>query len=573
MKKQSISFLVLIVFITVTACKQKPVDLYAGFENETYLANNQKDIYSVELEKGSLLEMTLIQKGADIVIDTYDPSGVKLQSFDSGGTSGPEQCRIEAKTSGKYRLEVYPFIAYISESVESNNKKRKKNTSNYAIISVKILTEKECRQKLDLKRENAPQVISWIESNAIPVNSVNAGSDFEDLQPLKQILMDVRYVGLGEATHSTREFFQMKHRMLEFLVKEMGFTIFAIESSFGGCKNINDYVLYGKGDAHTALASQGFWIWDTEEVIEMIEWMRTYNLSVPEDKKVKFTGFDIQQNYKGGGISVIESYLNKVDSVRFHEMKPLLDSIDLALNVKNKDSVMFAYKNFFSFFVMSKGIYVQKSSEEEYNTVLEYCRVVLQFIDSYLMSEKDQRIQERDWRDYYMASNFMDMIEHEKPGTKAVIWAHNGHISHNDAEFSNPFGSYLKKAYGDKYYALGFVFNKGSFRAIEFSTSGEFLGLQEFTVLPAKEMSLDWYLAQINQPIFILNYRNSSSPDFIRNFLNDPIDTREFGSVTDRSTLHLVYSNIKLSTSYDGIIFINETTRSRPTEKGIGQGK
>jgi len=66
------------------------------------------------------------------------------------------------------------------------------------------------------------------------LKSVKAESGFEDLSPLKNVLKDVQIVGLGEATHGTKEFFQMKHRMLEFLVKEMGFTVLALEFNYIG---------------------------------------------------------------------------------------------------------------------------------------------------------------------------------------------------------------------------------------------------------------------------------------------------------------------------------------------------
>ena len=49
------------------------------------------------------------------------------------------------------------------------------------------------------------------------------------MQPLKAIIGPARVVALGEATHGTREFFQLKHRMLEFLVTEMGFNIFPLK--------------------------------------------------------------------------------------------------------------------------------------------------------------------------------------------------------------------------------------------------------------------------------------------------------------------------------------------------------
>lgn len=51
------------------------------------------------------------------------------------------------------------------------------------------------------------------------------------MQPLKKVVGDARIVALGEATHGSREFFQLKHRMLEFLATLMGFTIFTIEAS------------------------------------------------------------------------------------------------------------------------------------------------------------------------------------------------------------------------------------------------------------------------------------------------------------------------------------------------------
>src|SRR5690349_18191655 len=102
---------------------------------------------------------------------------------------------------------------------------------------------------------DANAVKQWLTAHAIRVKTVEAEHGLDDLKPLKAVLKDVRVMGLGEGTHGSREFFQFKHRMLEFLAKEMGFTVFAIEASYPACWNINDYVLYGKGDRATALAS------------------------------------------------------------------------------------------------------------------------------------------------------------------------------------------------------------------------------------------------------------------------------------------------------------------------------
>jgi erythromycin esterase len=114
----------------------------------------------------------------------------------------------------------------------------------------------------------------WIRHNAIPVRTVIAGNGFKDLQPLKKIIGPAHLVALREATHGTQEFYRFKHRMLEFLVNEMGFTLFAIEASMPESFDINEYVLTGKGDPEKALASLYNWVYNTEEVLDMIRWIR-----------------------------------------------------------------------------------------------------------------------------------------------------------------------------------------------------------------------------------------------------------------------------------------------------------
>jgi hypothetical protein len=99
------------------------------------------------------------------------------------------------------------------------------------------------------------------------------------MQALKQLIGNARIVSLGEATHGTREFFQLKHRMLEFLATEMGFTIFSIEANMPEAYRLNDYVLNGTGDPAELLRGMYFWTWNTEEVLEMIRWMRAFNAS------------------------------------------------------------------------------------------------------------------------------------------------------------------------------------------------------------------------------------------------------------------------------------------------------
>jgi erythromycin esterase-like protein len=80
------------------------------------------------------------------------------------------------------------------------------------------------------EESSAGDVTDWLAGNALPLHGLVAGGPTMDLQPLTDVLQDVRVVGLGEATFGTREFFQLKHSLLEFLVTELGFSVFAMDS-------------------------------------------------------------------------------------------------------------------------------------------------------------------------------------------------------------------------------------------------------------------------------------------------------------------------------------------------------
>jgi erythromycin esterase-like protein len=131
-------------------------------------------------------------------------------------------------------------------------------------------------------------VIQALRAQAIPLKTVRAGNGFDDLQALKPILQNKRIVALGEATHGTSEFFRMKHRLLEFLVCEMGYEHFGMETSPEVGQVINDYITGGKRNPQQVL----YWPWATVEVIEMLNWMRAYNADPASPHKITFHGID-----------------------------------------------------------------------------------------------------------------------------------------------------------------------------------------------------------------------------------------------------------------------------------------
>ena len=134
--------------------------------------------------------------------------------------------------------------------------------------------------------------IAWLRKNAIPIQTVEAGHGFADLRALDPVIGDARIVELGEATHGTREFFQLKHRILEYLATQKSFAVFSIEANMPEAYRLNDYVLNGNGEPKELLKGMYFWTWNTQEVLDMILWMREFNKS--GKGHLEFTGFDMQ---------------------------------------------------------------------------------------------------------------------------------------------------------------------------------------------------------------------------------------------------------------------------------------
>lgn len=187
------------------------------------------------------------------------------------------------------------------EAAEWPSKSRKSNppstpslsgrgVSRAALVAVLLAALSLCARAA--AQEPSTEELAWLKAHVIEVKSVNAGTGFDDLRPLKDLIGPARIVALGEGTHGTREFFQMKHRLVEYLATELAFTIFAIEANMPEAYRVNDFVRTGQGEPRQLLAGMYFWTWNTQEVLDLILWMRAFNES--GRGRIEFTGFDMQ---------------------------------------------------------------------------------------------------------------------------------------------------------------------------------------------------------------------------------------------------------------------------------------
>jgi erythromycin esterase len=84
------------------------------------------------------------------------------------------------------------------------------------------------------------------------------------------MLSNAKIVGMGEATHGTKEFSQMRYRLFKHMVTRHGYKAIAFENSWGASWYMNQYVLNESTELQEPLG--GFsWPWTTKEVLAMVK--------------------------------------------------------------------------------------------------------------------------------------------------------------------------------------------------------------------------------------------------------------------------------------------------------------
>lgn len=400
----------------------------------------------------------------------------------------------------------------------------------------------------------------WIKEHAVPLHGVQAGQGFSDMQPLKAMVGGASVVALGEATHGTREFFQLKHRMLEFLASEMGFTVFAIEANLPEAHAVDAYLQTGEGDPAKALAGLYFWTWNTEEVLDMIRWMRAYNLDPAHTKKLRFYGVDMQTETVA--FSQASTWLAKVAPVevgRLADLKGRMAQLPSPNGGKPTPESRTAWA------AISREIEALmgrlKSDEDnalEFDRQRQNLRVIAQYADMGA---------DPGWggeaRDKAMAAN-VQWIQAREHGAKIVLWAHNGHISVRPGSLggTNPMGWHLRQSLGRSYFPMGFSFLDGSFQAKNADPKNR--SLRVFEVQPQPMGTLDSALASTGASCLALDLQARPGTGEVKRWLESPQGTWSIGALFNPQQAAGAVMKLPVTESYDALLFVAHTTPARP---------
>lgn len=364
----------------------------------------------------------------------------------------------------------------------------------------------------------------------------------DGVRRLAALLRGATAVGLGEATHGTHEFTELRSRLIEELSHNGWLTTIALEASWAEVARVDDYVRRRKGTAREAVASLAYWPWRTEEFVALVEAVRSRNDELPADKKIEMLGID------------------------YAPPEATADFLRLAFPGADVLAALEPLRHIVSWLETSK-----LSTNERENLVRalkELARVAerqspVSVLELQGIGITQQIVEGRDdeFRDRVMADAILALLARSDRTRRVAIWAHNQHVAEGPVEGAVPMGHHLKARLADKYRAIGTAFYQGSFRT--------YSGLEEKMVNHAATPPPPFYfesaMYRVSPSIACaLDVTAATRHPGLREWIAAPKHVRNYGGLEISESYP--WPPVVVTDLWSGVIFVPSTTPTTPLD-------
>ncbi|MFG2533356.1 erythromycin esterase family protein [Streptomyces sp. NPDC048516] len=414
---------------------------------------------------------------------------------------------------------------------------------------------------------SARSPVPALERDAHPLRTTDPRGNLDDLRPVGRMVKGARVVGLGEATHSSHEFFAMKHRVFRYLVEEKGFRSFALEGSWSTGLRLNDYVLHGKGDPrrimHEEFQNSYSW-WNNSDYLNLLRWMRSYNRLHPHDP-VQFMGDDF--GYAGPELyDKVTAYVAKAHPSllpRFAELYRGLrptTTVDAHMNAYQKRPLAerkeIARRTGRALDLLKRQRPGAGTDREADAWAVQHATAIDQTARGYAFDfdEPRQSAAGMRYRDAVMADNVAWWQRHT--GDKVMLSAHDAHVALQTPDpehYPKMQGSFLRDKLGARYVSISTTFDRGSFHA-----TGDDGKVRTYTVGPAKPGSNEYTLDRVRHRDYVLDLR--TAPPAARAWLATARPTKSIGTAYPGPGVEYP---IALARSHDVLVHLHEVGAAR----------
>ncbi|CAM5316314.1 erythromycin esterase family protein [Streptomyces abikoensis] len=315
-------------------------------------------------------------------------------------------------------------------------------------------------------------VVAGLERYAHPLRSTAPGGPSDDLRAFGQLTRGADIVGLGEASHGSKDVFTVKERLFRQLAEREGFSAYAMEISWSAAVRLNTYLGTGRGDVRQIMREEfqdGYGLLNTEELAHLFGWMREHNRG--GDRQLRVVGLDYS-DADPGQYERILTWAERNEPALLPELRRRYAALRaLPTGVATR---MAAYNALSA----AEKKTMAKDAEAAYQLlagagkqdpwVLQEARVLAHMAAEYTVDWSDpaQAKAASRLRDRTMAETAVWW--QRQTGERIVVSAHDGHVSYETVmpeAYPVTMGADLRELAGRKYLAVGTTLYGGDYRA------------------------------------------------------------------------------------------------------------
>ncbi len=402
--------------------------------------------------------------------------------------------------------------------------------------------------------------IHWINNHAIPIEDALPDTElhiFDQKKPSK--FTEAKIYGFGEASHNTKEFFDLKTKFFKYLVKNHGVKTFIMEESYQAEAGINEWINGGEGDSKTIANHFRIGFWYCKEIVNLLQWMRDYNKDQPESERIRFFGMDTKN-----GDNLNQEIRTYLQTNKITVNPELLSVVDSCSNKKinfNKPDYWWALQTP-KLKQLEQQLLNSNKEITNLNAIIRSLKYLIHYTE-YGSSVTEKYPKSNEVRDLKMFENVKWIVENESKNGKAFIWAHNEHINKSEMYYIGSgimnLGRHLKDYYQDDYYSVGFDFGRGKINGfVTDSKNGNHW--KTYTIEKPFKNTYAHSLMEVDKNIYFIDLENAiqnePSPFFKKESKHLLIAA---GGYLPKQKYKIMISKI-YAKSYDGLIFVKEIT-------------
>ncbi len=383
-------------------------------------------------------------------------------------------------------------------------------------------------------------------------------------------------VGLGEATHRTREFVRLKHRLLRYLVAEHDLRAIALEAPVVETATLNDYVVHGDGDARDALATVGYDIHETRSGLALWEWLRSVNRDRPLADRVAVHGIDVQSVAAPAGRLLEwagEQLYPETRRALETATEGVIEGTDVAgdrLRAGERAAETLRSRLDRDALPGDGDLAPGALTVRRLVTALEQgCA----FARAGLSGDRPEQ-----WgcRDRLLSDNVARVREtaSERSDGPVAVWAHDNHVKRErltgDGHPARAMGDHLDERFGESYYALGLQFGTGQVRAHvpvdedpDVTVDGQGYARRTVSVPEPEGESVPAVLSAVDAPVVLLDYRSVAGGP-LSAYLDGECRHRFVAGTVDPDDPAAFSRRYTPRAAFDGVLFVQAATPTDP---------